>query len=266
MSKGASGPPQDVQDVAVGLEYARLGGWLRAVSNLIRWLRAAGCFEYVHCLDREVQSLSPTSGPEAEEAALKLVHSCLAHVYNDPPSHLTPDQRKELRALHRRAARFVQYRLRQLANDQECTERAVRNLEPRLAASGAAGISILAQAQQAAAETSQPDPPAGADRQQVAPPAEQADGEARAPAPGATAATGHEPRRRAKRGTVNQRMLEQLQREPDSCYWTQRKWADFLGCKAASSVAKAPAWQTVKAARAMAAVDRFDRKQNRQRK
>jgi hypothetical protein len=64
--------------------------------------------------------------------------------------------------------------------------------------------------------------------------------------------------RGSKRGTVNQRMLEQLQRDPTSAYWTQRKWAGFLSCRP-SAVAKAPAWQTAKAARALAIVDRLDR-------
>lgn len=62
----------------------------------------------------------------------------------------------------------------------------------------------------------------------------------------------------AKRGTVNQRMLEQLHREPESAYWTQRAWAKFLHCRP-SAVAKAPAWKTAKAARALAVVDRLDR-------
>jgi hypothetical protein len=63
---------------------------------------------------------------------------------------------------------------------------------------------------------------------------------------------------RGKRGTVNQRMLEELHGNPESVGWTQRKWAVVLGCKP-SAVAKAPAWQTIKAARAMNAAERRDR-------
>ena len=69
-------------------------------------------------------------------------------------------------------------------------------------------------------------------------------------------ASGATPQR--NRGTVNQRMLEHLHREPDSANWSQRRWADFLGCQP-SAVAKAPGWKSVKAARAVAVVDRLDR-------
>jgi hypothetical protein len=61
-----------------------------------------------------------------------------------------------------------------------------------------------------------------------------------------------------KRGTVNQRMLEELQRNPLSAHWTQRKWATVLKCSPAA-VAKAAAWGNVKTVRAMAYVDRLDR-------
>jgi hypothetical protein len=61
-----------------------------------------------------------------------------------------------------------------------------------------------------------------------------------------------------KRATVNQRMLEQLQRVPESTGWSQRQWANFLHCQP-SAVAKTPAWQTVKSARALGEVDRLDR-------
>jgi len=63
---------------------------------------------------------------------------------------------------------------------------------------------------------------------------------------------------RGKRGTVNQRMLEHLHREPESANWSQLRWAAFLGCQP-SAVAKAPGWKSVKAARAVAVVDRLDR-------
>jgi hypothetical protein len=63
---------------------------------------------------------------------------------------------------------------------------------------------------------------------------------------------------RTPRGTVNQRMLERLQHEPESVDWSQREWAEQLHC-APSAIADALAWKTVMKTRAMAAVDRFDR-------
>jgi hypothetical protein len=85
-----------------------------------------------------------------------------------------------------------------------------------------------------------------------------------APAPGGTVAEPADTagRQRRKRGTVNQRMLEHLSREPASCHWTQRQWASFLQCKP-SAIAKARAWQTAKAARALAVVDRLERRSPR---
>jgi hypothetical protein len=87
------------------------------------------------------------------------------------------------------------------------------------------------------------------------------DGAAEMPAAGSGPQQGESLAGRAtgcSRGTVNQRMLEHLHREPASAYWTQRQWADFLSCQA-SAVAKTHAWRTAKAARALAAVDRLDR-------
>jgi hypothetical protein len=131
MSRRASHRPQHEIE---GLEYALEGGWLDAVSNLSRWLRAAGCFEYVHRLEREVQSISPSSRPPAERVALRAIRDALARLYNDPPQHLTPEQYRELSALRRQATRFVQYRLRHLPSAQASTEQAARNVAARLAA------------------------------------------------------------------------------------------------------------------------------------
>jgi hypothetical protein len=61
-----------------------------------------------------------------------------------------------------------------------------------------------------------------------------------------------------RRATVNQRMLEQLQRDPTSVGWTQRRWATVLGCKP-SAVAKAAAWKTITTARAMNESERRNR-------
>jgi hypothetical protein len=61
-----------------------------------------------------------------------------------------------------------------------------------------------------------------------------------------------------RRPTVNQRMLEQLQHDPASASWSQRTWADFLGCRP-SAVAQAPAWQSIVKLRLMEKVERRDR-------
>jgi hypothetical protein len=69
-------------------------------------------------------------------------------------------------------------------------------------------------------------------------------------------------RAKAGRGTVNQRMLDLLQGDPDSCTWTQRQWSERLRC-APSAVAKAPAWRTIRNARALYAADRIERDRRR---
>jgi hypothetical protein len=116
------------------LEYATQGGWLPVVSTLLRWLSVAGCFEYVHRLEREVRSLPTLPLPHVETAALNAIRSSLARLYNDPPKHLTQEQRKELIGLRRQALRSVQYRLRQIASGEERAEQAAKSLGPRLEA------------------------------------------------------------------------------------------------------------------------------------
>jgi hypothetical protein len=64
---------------------------------------------------------------------------------------------------------------------------------------------------------------------------------------------------RTEKGTVNQRMLDTIQRNHDSVYWTLREWARRLDCTPAA-IHKAPAWKAVKAARAMAKAERLDRR------
>jgi hypothetical protein len=78
-----------------------------------------------------------------------------------------------------------------------------------------------------------------------------------------TASQPQAPSATGQRGTVNQRILDQLQRDPLSADWSQRKWAKHLGCSP-STVADAAAWQTVKTARAVARTDRLDRRKRRQ--
>jgi hypothetical protein len=57
-------------------------------------------------------------------------------------------------------------------------------------------------------------------------------------------------------------MLEELNRDPQSAYWTQREWAAYLKCSPAA-IAQAKAWNNVKAVRALAFVDRLDRGKKR---
>lgn len=82
----------------------------------------------------------------------------------------------------------------------------------------------------------------------------------RAPAAAAAADSPAPPRNIARggRGNANQRMLELLHNEPKSVDWTQRQWADRLGC-GPSTIATTPAWQTIMKARALSAADRAER-------
>jgi hypothetical protein len=50
------------------------------------------------------------------------------------------------------------------------------------------------------------------------------------------------------KGTANQRMLEQIHRDPESYHWTLEVWADFLRC-ARSAVHGTEAWQTIMSVR-----------------
>jgi hypothetical protein len=78
------------------------------------------------------------------------------------------------------------------------------------------------------------------------------------PAPAATVTAPPAGPAKGKRGSVNQRMLEQLQADPDSVEWSQRRWADYLRCTP-SAVAKAPAWKTIMKTRALAMASRLGR-------
>jgi hypothetical protein len=66
-------------------------------------------------------------------------------------------------------------------------------------------------------------------------------------------------KRTMHRATVQQRLLEHLHVQPESCEWTQRKWAQFLQCSAAA-VAQSRAWRTILTAREMAKRERHDRR------
>jgi hypothetical protein len=65
-----------------------------------------------------------------------------------------------------------------------------------------------------------------------------------------------------KRGTVHQRMLDEIHKNPNSISWSQRQWSKHLHCSA-GAIAAAPAWQTVKKARAISKAERLDRRQKR---
>jgi hypothetical protein len=85
------------------------------------------------------------------------------------------------------------------------------------------------------------------------------------PTPNAASEGNGAPGKQRGKGTVNQRMLEHLQANPESAYWTQREWANHLGCSA-PAVAGAPAWQNVKIVRALAKAERLDLRRRPRRK
>ena len=114
-------------------EYARRGGWFPAFSSLIRWLNLAGCSEYISQQDRETVALANFPTPQVEISALTAATETLAHICNDPPRHLTQEQRNELLVLRRQAARFVHYRSRQLDAERQAMDRAARSAALQLA-------------------------------------------------------------------------------------------------------------------------------------
>jgi hypothetical protein len=124
------------------LEYKAQGGWFPIVSSLVRWLGNAGCNEYLSPGIREAVQLTHFPTPYSEYAALQRTLSFLGRIYNDPPPHLTPTQRRELRSLRQRSVLFVQHRLRQFAKDEEQLERVARNLEERLQAAHGRGPAL----------------------------------------------------------------------------------------------------------------------------
>lgn len=56
--------------------------------------------------------------------------------------------------------------------------------------------------------------------------------------------------KRMRPATVRERILGQIQRDPEAISWSQSQWAEYLDC-ARSAVAQSPAWKTVMAARAV---------------
>jgi hypothetical protein len=72
-----------------------------------------------------------------------------------------------------------------------------------------------------------------------------------APDPPGKPPPGKRPRpRKPGRGTANQRIRDELDRNPESSGWSQRRWADFLNCSP-SAVAKTSAWGTIMTTRAL---------------
>lgn len=113
-------------------EYDDEGGWQSAVGNLVRWLRANSCTEYAHEVERHLQSLSPSSPPQVEARALDSILLSLALIRNEPPKHLSPVQRKEVKELWKKAQEFVQVGRERCRNWIEIRNRAVKGVESRL--------------------------------------------------------------------------------------------------------------------------------------
>jgi hypothetical protein len=67
---------------------------------------------------------------------------------------------------------------------------------------------------------------------------------------------------RPRNGTINQCMLEELQRNPLSAGWSQREWAEHLRCSP-STVAEAGAWRTVQLVRVEEQAARLQRRRKR---
>jgi len=63
-------------------------------------------------------------------------------------------------------------------------------------------------------------------------------------------------------GTVNQRMLDLFHRDPQTMHLSQRDWAAHLNCCPAA-VAKAPAWQVIRTARALERSERLEARGSR---
>ncbi|HZR55209.1 MAG TPA: hypothetical protein VFB06_37695 [Streptosporangiaceae bacterium] len=115
-----------------GIEYATAGGWTAALWDLTRWLRANGCADRAYELEQQAQAVPPGAGPQAERATLRAVFGLLPRLHNDLPRHLTQGQHEQLAQMRRAAARFVQFRLRQLEGEGTAFEQAVADVRARL--------------------------------------------------------------------------------------------------------------------------------------
>jgi hypothetical protein len=117
--------------------YTPAGYWRPLVEELIRVLRLDGCFEHAFELERQAQSVSPSTHSSVEIKAVVAIQEYLPHIYNNPPRGLAPEKYKELRRLRHEVTRSVGFRRRQLQQELETTEKAVRNLAERLETSEA---------------------------------------------------------------------------------------------------------------------------------
>jgi hypothetical protein len=69
---------------------------------------------------------------------------------------------------------------------------------------------------------------------------------------------GRPPPPKRPRGTANQRMLAEIERNSESLYWTLPEWCQFLG-RAKSTVSDTAAWVRCKEARAQRKLERQER-------
>ena len=65
--------------------------------------------------------------------------------------------------------------------------------------------------------------------------------------------------KRAKQGTIHQRMLEIMHDKPDSIHWSAQDWADHLKC-AKSTVWETSAWNTIQENRERVRVEAEDQR------
>jgi hypothetical protein len=112
------------QEILRELDYTAEGGYLDALAMLIRWLKAASCYEYADQLARELNSLSLSPRLAEEAETLAHVRQGLEHIVAHPPPLLTADQRTELRELQTRAYRLVKERRRQIVIATQAEARA----------------------------------------------------------------------------------------------------------------------------------------------
>jgi hypothetical protein len=78
--------------------------------------------------------------------------------------------------------------------------------------------------------------------------------------------TGGQPAAKGKqKASINARMIDTLQKQPEAKDWTVEQWMQHLGCKSKASVAKTKCWETIMGARAVRKVQRLQQDQKRTR-
>ena len=68
-----------------------------------------------------------------------------------------------------------------------------------------------------------------------------------------------------RKASINARMIDTLQKQPEAKDWTIEQWMQHLGCKSKASVAKTKCWETIMGARAVRKVQRLQQDQKRTR-